>query len=450
MAVQIQSLTPEQIEIINSYGPYNHSVWSAPGVEITNEEQLSGRGEALVRLIRASIVKYFSMDEIQKASIVDIGCYDGWILHRLSDLPFARMVGVEPRQKNILKGQKIREILHIPCRVEFQQGDLHTLAGETFDVVLCTGVLHHLGSILEALGKIRAVCKRLLFIETICLSSHHITTSLRTEIEMKDIIYRYKKNLCGLTCQKYESTAYDGSASGNTIVSIPSLETLEMSLKYNRFDSIDILVSPENYRAAVLSKNYHRSAKAVCLTALAVERAQDDALNCIDMIHDYESGLMRTVLDRRLVGALYQSICLNQKPESPGWLARLILAYLRVPSFCRKWVARFLQRRISSKIEWEIIRNLIYNPVDKICLEYAKVLFLDRRYPEAIDVLSSVVQKLNADWRAAFRSMFLLSRIYALMGQDVVSQKYRNLCLISCENYPIDRLQDFSPNGKSV
>ena len=37
-------------------------------------------------------------------SIADIGCYDGWILHELSDLPFKRMVGIEPRQKNIDKG----------------------------------------------------------------------------------------------------------------------------------------------------------------------------------------------------------------------------------------------------------------------------------------------------------------------------------------------------------
>ena len=200
----------------------------------------------------------------------------------------------------------------------------------------------------------------------------------------------------------------------------------------------------------MLSKNYRRAAKAVCLTALTAETISEDSLNCIGMIHDYESSLMRTVLDRRLASALYQSFCLNQKPQSPTWLARLTLAYLRAPFMGRKWLARLLQRRISNKIEWDIIQNLIHNPIDKIRLEYAKVLFLDRCYPEAIDVLLSVIHKLNADWRAAFRSMFLLSRIYALTGQDALSQKYRNLCLTGCENYPIDRLQDFSPETKSV
>ena len=38
-------------------------------------------------------------------SIIDVGCYDGWILHQLSNLPFNQMVGIEPREKNIIKGK---------------------------------------------------------------------------------------------------------------------------------------------------------------------------------------------------------------------------------------------------------------------------------------------------------------------------------------------------------
>ena len=92
-------LTAEQIELINSYGPYNHSTWSIDGLEISNEERLSGRGQHLVETIRKSLTDRFKYEEISNLTIADVGCYDGWILHELSDLPFMRMVGIEPRKK---------------------------------------------------------------------------------------------------------------------------------------------------------------------------------------------------------------------------------------------------------------------------------------------------------------------------------------------------------------
>ena len=42
--------------------------------------------------------------------ILDVGCNDGWILHQLSDLPFKKLVGIEPRKKNIEKGKLARKI----------------------------------------------------------------------------------------------------------------------------------------------------------------------------------------------------------------------------------------------------------------------------------------------------------------------------------------------------
>ena len=95
--------TNEQIELINAHGPFNHSAWRSGDVEITNEERLLGRGDHLVKLIRKTITDRFTKDEIALMSIADIGCYDGWILHSLSDLPFRRMVGIEPRKKILIK-----------------------------------------------------------------------------------------------------------------------------------------------------------------------------------------------------------------------------------------------------------------------------------------------------------------------------------------------------------
>ena len=60
-------------------------------------------------------------------SIADVGCYDGWLIEHLADLPFRRFVGFEPRQRNIDKGKAVRRILKIPSKVEYRQASLDGL-----------------------------------------------------------------------------------------------------------------------------------------------------------------------------------------------------------------------------------------------------------------------------------------------------------------------------------
>ena len=99
------TLTPDQIQILNANGPYSMAVWKSGEVSVGNEEGLSGRSVYFLEKLRKSILKNYSYSEIQNFSILDIGCNDGWVLHQLSDLPFKKMVGIEPREKNIKKGE---------------------------------------------------------------------------------------------------------------------------------------------------------------------------------------------------------------------------------------------------------------------------------------------------------------------------------------------------------
>src|SRR4030067_273528 len=129
-------LSAEQIEELNAHGPYSMAVWRSGDVSIGNEEGLKGRSAYFVKLIREAILKNFTLDELKGFSILDIGSNDGWVLHQLSDLPFARMVGVEPREKNIAKGRKVREILKLKNSVAFRVGDIESLGAEKFDIVI--------------------------------------------------------------------------------------------------------------------------------------------------------------------------------------------------------------------------------------------------------------------------------------------------------------------------
>ena len=277
-------LTDEKIELINAHGPFNHSVWTDGKNIVTQEERLSGRGDFLVNTIRSAILRQFTFDELSKMSIADVGCYDGWILHELSDLPFKRMVGIEPRKKNIEKGEFIREMFNIDSRVEFKCADLNILDSESFDIVLCVGVIHHLDSPSYAIDLISKAAKKFVFIETICLSSIYQDKAFNKELEMKDIIYKYKDKISGMSGQKYESSYYDGSTEKLSVVTIPSLNTLTMFLSI-KFINVRIEADTETCRKAL--DNYDRYFQAVCLSA-EVDDIGKDKNNEFNWIKDYE------------------------------------------------------------------------------------------------------------------------------------------------------------------
>ena len=52
-------ITPEEIEEINAYGPFNHSVWRGRGISVTNEERLAGRAAFLGETIRKILLKTY-------------------------------------------------------------------------------------------------------------------------------------------------------------------------------------------------------------------------------------------------------------------------------------------------------------------------------------------------------------------------------------------------------
>src|SRR4051812_24767794 len=97
---QENPLRSEEIIEINSLGPFNHSVWAGRGMVVSHEEILAGRVQFLSSAIRREIEKRFTRDELTKMTCFDVGCFDGWLLESLSDLPFKSLVGFEPRAEN--------------------------------------------------------------------------------------------------------------------------------------------------------------------------------------------------------------------------------------------------------------------------------------------------------------------------------------------------------------
>ena len=103
-------------------------------------------------------------------TILDVGGYDGWILVQLQrELNFKLAVCVEPRSKNIKKGEFARKYYGIETDVKFIQGELDSLdqiLNNQFDLVLCLGVLHHIDSTPKAIQSLSDVCLDRIFISS--------------------------------------------------------------------------------------------------------------------------------------------------------------------------------------------------------------------------------------------------------------------------------------------
>lgn len=421
------NISNEEIEMLNAHGPYSMAVWTSGDIKIGNEEGLKGRSAFFTERIREAILENFTLDEIKTFSILDIGCNDGWVLHELSDLPFAKMMGIEPREKNIAKGRKVREILNIPSKVEYKIGDVDTLGDEIFDIVICAGVLYHVESIPNALRRIRKVCRKMLFIESRCISSEYVTTKLKHEIEMRDVVYKYKDKICGLTAQKFETSYNDGSAKEFCIVNIPTVESLIMYLDILGFENIKVVADLKSYRTAVWKSK--RPLNGVCIVAFLNLDKQKSILEESSWISEYERGLEKTVLKEKFIRPLYNYYCLRK--VGVGLFLHSLNTFLYLQS--SDWLAGLFGSMIKiwrkGKYELEIVKNLKYNPRDKLCLEYGKILYAKKEYESAISILKNVTTQMNADWRAVYRSFHLLSQIYKKLGFSDDENRYKGLYL---------------------
>lgn len=430
------SITKQQIEELNANGPYSMAIWRSGDVSIGNEEGLAGRSQYFLNLIRKSILNNYSIEEIKNFSILDIGCNDGWVLHQLSDLPFAKMVGIEPREKNIKKGQTVRDILKLDNTVDYRVGDIESLGGELFDIVICAGVLYHVESIPLALRKVRESCKRMLFVESRCISSDYITQELKDEIELRDLVYQFEDQICGVTAQKYESAYHDGSAAHNTIVNLPTTESLVMNLRILGFDSIDIVADADKYRRDVWQDK--RPLGGVCISATLSQEENTLESNEGDWINEYEKGLQREVLPRSLLEPLYKIFCLQENGVELSGNLKSIHTYL-TSNDNASLSEVLLPAENKGKYALEIVRNWWYKPSDKIGLEYGKLLKSENNFNEALDVLTKVTTTLNADWRSVYRSFHEIFSIYVKQGNTSLADKYQKLCLKSNPKYPINK-----------
>lgn len=439
MKARPDPLKPEQIELINAHGPYVHGVWKNAHVSIGDEERLGGRAGLLADSVRKCLLANFSRREISQLNVIDVGCYDGWLLCQLEDLPFKEMVGVEPRQKNIEKGEVVRRALGLTTRATFLQGTLENLGavvrGRRFDVVLATGLLHHLESIPVGIERLREVCGSLLFLETICLPRIFETAEVAGALELKDIVYKDRPPVFGLTGHKLESSYSDGSAAAMAVISIPSEATLKMTLESKGFTRVETVVTPEDFRRRVPPKT--RSYQAVCMSARVSGKAGPPVDASAELAATYEIGQMTTLLPAGWAHLLYrraagENVAIPRR--APGLAAAMRYVFGPEASRGRAW--RAVERVVKNQHQREILKNSVFCPLDKLTVEYGKALIAAREPAAAATLLKELTSRLNADWRSVFRAFCLLVWAHRALGDSAAATRYGDLCMSANAMFP--------------
>jgi hypothetical protein len=448
-------LTISQIERLNAAGPYEHGSWFDlvvgnlnPHGSTSGQVLFGARSKHLVAEISRILTSLYSANEIQEMSILDVGCYDGWILTSLTNtLTFKSATGLEPRRKNIKKGEVAREILEIHTSIEFIQGDLETLDKDTgnrkFDIVLCLGTLHHVESTIRAVRNLTKMTRVLLIIDTMVIP--HATKDKKQILKflnLKDIVYLNRPQSWGLAAFKFESPYLDGSTSGTRIVNVPDQELVEMSLEVENF-SIVATNRPDEH---AYSKDFQklRGVKELLIAAGPSKDAE-----------------IRNVNSWRSQAKIHESIfCLEQTSLYivTGWSKYLGIdtdssaVRGKIRLVVRKWISlrysmnpssHFMNLLINifgvSGTEKQILQNLSRSPHAKLLLETAKIHLGTGEMDLARDALIRITQIVDADWRSFYRACYLLSETSKSLGNTEEADHYQSLLQISNVQFPLTR-----------
>jgi 2-polyprenyl-3-methyl-5-hydroxy-6-metoxy-1,4-benzoquinol methylase len=417
----------------NAYKPYEHGVWENNSKSIGGEENLEGRTNLILQSFKNVIKNHFSINQIKNMTVLDYGSYDGYFSVEIEKMfPFKKIVSLEPRKKNYLKGEYVRNYLKINSNVEFVNDHIENI-DETFDIVFCCGVLHHIDNINEFTQKILKKCKKLIFIESLVYDSrirflNFFLNKLNIKLtEPKDIIYKNTDKFVGLVTYKYETDYVDGSCVKYlSLVSLPDYNFLKQVFFINNW-KLNTFMSAKEYKKSIKLRN--RVFSSAIFYATQSNNSIKDLVK--KKIYEYEKFYLTTFIPLRILNIIYKY------------------------NFLRIFILLFLKK---NEFVYEIIYNFKYNFNDKILFEKAKNLLKNKNIYKCARILFKIISNVKSDYRTVYRSFALLGFLYSFKlnrnidnnnnrerERELVEQNdYLKLLKISNENYPLEIINDLN------
>lgn len=343
------------------------------------------------------IKKKFKTSDISRLSLIDIGCNDGYLTEQLSKIKFKEVVGIEPRKEVITRGKKIRKKLGIFSRVKYYQKSISELSSlKSYDLSICSGVLHHTDNIFGNLKKILNKTNRMMILEGEFLPDQYFENEeLIQAAQLKDIIYddfflkKLKlKKFFGITLKKFETSTYDGSTIKTGLVEIPSIHSIEQYCKLL------------GYEINVVAKKSFKNPFNIYRAVLCIFKSEID-LKKIDYNYEFEKNFMGTILPSRILRRF-------------------------------KKINKIFKFSSADLTKYSIVLSRIkYNLRDKLNLEYAKFYYNKSDYLSAKKFLLKIIDKNNSDWFSYYRSLYLM---YLIDGKN--KYEWKNKLILSNPNFP--------------
>ena len=400
------------IEMLNAHGPYDHGLWDPMMSGVTAHHKLS---KSIVETISTEITSKYSKSQLSEMTILDVGGYDGWILVQLQqELNFKLAVSVEPRSKNIRKGEYARKYYGIQTNVKFIQGELDSLEqvlDHQYDFVLCLNVLHHVDSTPKAIKSLSDFCLDTIFISSAIIERPKKSVKLKKLLNLKDISYLNSTKDFATAGFKFESPYFDGSTTGSVIVNLPEENLVKMSLVSNGF-------KVEKTITSLASKNYKFFTKSHGeLWVFIVANKVSSVLNSNDKYLsdriEYEKQFLFALPKIEVIDLWLEKISTTYRKSERVSLSplkiqvlsnRLLFAASRQPN---KLFSRIILRLSNlDLIDKLILINISKSPVFKAGFEHAKYLLKRDRLFESKILLKDLTNKSNCDWRVFYRSCF--------------------------------------------
>ena len=445
------------IEHLNALAPFDHGVWegkSSDGEKIKVGEKalFRSRSEWLVDKISTYLTIQFSPADLKKMSVLEVASYDGWVLTQICKrIEFAEAVGVEPRRKNILKGEAGRRLAKIKTQAKFIQGGAEGLAelfpGREFDIVICLGMLHHVSSTYDTISSVCKKSKNVTIIDSMIIPElQEDVPKIEPYVNTRDIIYHGEEGTWTIAAFKYESPYGDGSRSDFGIVNLPSARLIEMSLRTCGFSNVGTLGSEADFFDD--SGQQLRGVKEfLCVSRREIAQKDIDR-KWQEKVRNSENIFCHVTLPDDLIVSLskvhpdFATLSAHEDVNS----VNIENGNYAIDSIAREIILKGVDKRTLDSLRInipeineahiQILSVLFRSPYEKTMLEIAK-FFLGKNLPDlAIKYLTLIVRKPGCDWWSFYRSCYILRESFKKLGEKDRANHYQDLLFLSNENFP--------------
>jgi len=183
------------------------------------------------------------------ATVLDLGCNEGWFAHRALEWGAERVVGLDVRELNIRRARLMRDHFGIPAdRMQLEQSDVHAIDVRrlgSFDVVLVLGLIYHLENPVGALRTARELTRGTVVVEAQLTAHNDAITHGWGETD----VFREAHAHWAAVLEPAEEQAAEGnllSSYGGVISLVPNRAALLQALHAVGYREVRMLEAPED------------------------------------------------------------------------------------------------------------------------------------------------------------------------------------------------------------